>query len=49
MEQDNESLLRRLRKPASVVDVVLDTDSYNGLCAIFLTFFPKYVDKIIKK
>jgi inosine-uridine nucleoside N-ribohydrolase len=31
MEQDNESLLRRLRRPASPVDVVLDTDTYNEI------------------
>jgi inosine-uridine nucleoside N-ribohydrolase len=31
MEQDNEGLLRRLRKPAGPVDVVLDTDTYNEI------------------
>ncbi|MDR2476604.1 MAG: nucleoside hydrolase [Treponema sp.] len=31
MEQDNEGLLRRLRKPAGPVDVVIDTDTYNEI------------------
>jgi inosine-uridine nucleoside N-ribohydrolase len=31
IEQDNEGLLRRLRKPTSPVDVVLDTDTYNEI------------------
>jgi inosine-uridine nucleoside N-ribohydrolase len=31
MEQDNFSLLRRLRKPLGLVDVVIDTDTYNEI------------------
>jgi inosine-uridine nucleoside N-ribohydrolase len=31
MEQDDEGLLRRLRKPAGPVDVVIDTDTYNEI------------------
>jgi inosine-uridine nucleoside N-ribohydrolase len=31
MEQDNRSLLNRLRKPSGLVDVVLDTDTYNEI------------------
>ncbi|GHV14036.1 hypothetical protein FACS189491_09830 [Spirochaetia bacterium] len=31
MEQDNQGLLRRLRKPAGPVDVVIDTDTYNEI------------------
>jgi inosine-uridine nucleoside N-ribohydrolase len=31
MEQYNEGLLRRLRKPAGPVDVILDTDTYNEI------------------
>ncbi|GHV62019.1 hypothetical protein AGMMS49587_07690 [Spirochaetia bacterium] len=31
MEQGNEGLLQWLRKPAGVVDVVLDTDTYNEI------------------
>ncbi|GHT61562.1 hypothetical protein FACS1894109_20210 [Spirochaetia bacterium] len=31
MEQDNQGLLQRLRKPAGPVDVVLDTDTYNEI------------------
>jgi hypothetical protein len=27
MEQDNPGLLKRLRKPSGLVDVVIDTDS----------------------
>jgi inosine-uridine nucleoside N-ribohydrolase len=31
MQQDNESLLKRLRKPSGPVDVVIDTDTYNEI------------------
>jgi inosine-uridine nucleoside N-ribohydrolase len=31
MQQDNESLLKRLRKPSGAVDVVIDTDTYNEI------------------
>ena len=31
MEQDDKGLLNRLRKPSGLVDVVLDTDTYNEI------------------
>ncbi|MDR3020020.1 MAG: nucleoside hydrolase [Treponema sp.] len=31
MKQDDESLLKRLRKPSGIVDVVIDTDTWNEI------------------
>ena len=31
MSQDNEGLLRRLKKPEGIVDVIIDTDTYNEI------------------
>ena len=47
MEQDNESLLRRLRKPAGPADVVIDTDTYNEIDDQFaLAFLIKSPEKM---
>jgi inosine-uridine nucleoside N-ribohydrolase len=46
MEQYTEGLLRRLRKPAGPVDVVLDTDAYNEIDDQFaLSFMVKSPEK----
>jgi inosine-uridine nucleoside N-ribohydrolase len=47
MEQDDEGLLRRLRKPSGPVDVVIDTDTYNEIDDQFaLTFLIKSNEKL---
>jgi inosine-uridine nucleoside N-ribohydrolase len=47
MEQDNQGLLCRLRKPAGPVDVVLDTDTYNEIDDQFaLAFLIKSEEKL---
>jgi inosine-uridine nucleoside N-ribohydrolase len=47
MEQDNEGLLRRLRRPASPVDAVVDTDTYNEIDDQFaLAFLIKSADRL---
>ena len=47
MEQDNEGLLRRLRKPAGKIDVVLDTDAYNEVDDQYaLAFLVKSPEKL---
>jgi inosine-uridine nucleoside N-ribohydrolase len=47
MGQDNEELLRRLRKPTGPVDVVLDTDAYNEIDDQFaLAFMVKSPEKL---
>jgi inosine-uridine nucleoside N-ribohydrolase len=46
MEQYDDGLLRRLRKPAGPVDVVLDTDTFNEIDDQFaLAFVVKYSEK----
>jgi inosine-uridine nucleoside N-ribohydrolase len=46
MEQDNKSLMARLRKPQGRVDVVLDTDTYNEIDDQFaLAFMVKSPEK----
>ena len=47
MEQDNEGLLKRLRKPSGPVDVVIDTDTYNEIDDQFaLAFLIKSPEKL---
>jgi inosine-uridine nucleoside N-ribohydrolase len=47
MEQDNQGLLYRLRKPVLPVDVVLDTDTYNEIDDQFaLAFLIKSGEKL---
>ena len=47
MEQDNQGLLHRLRKPTGHVDVVLDTDTYNEIDDQFaLAFLVKSPEKL---
>jgi inosine-uridine nucleoside N-ribohydrolase len=47
MEQDNESLLMRLRKPSGPIDVVIDTDTYNEIDDQFaLAFLIKSSEKL---
>ncbi|MDR1949976.1 MAG: nucleoside hydrolase [Spirochaetaceae bacterium] len=47
MKQDDEGLLRRLRKPVGPVDVVIDTDTYNEIDDQFaLAFLIKSGDKL---
>jgi inosine-uridine nucleoside N-ribohydrolase len=46
MEQCDEGLLRRLRKPAGPVDIILDTDTYNEIDDQFaLSFMVKTPEK----
>jgi inosine-uridine nucleoside N-ribohydrolase len=47
MEQDNEGLLHRLKKPSGAVDVVIDTDTYNEIDDQFaLAFLIKSGEKL---
>ena len=47
MEQDNNGLLNRLRKPVGSVDVVIDTDTYNEIDDQFaLAFLIKSKEKL---
>jgi len=47
MEQDDKSLLNRLRKPTDPVDVVIDTDTYNEIDDQFaLAFLVKSKEKL---
>ena len=47
MESNNESLLKRLRKPSGPVDVVIDTDTFNEIDDQFaLSFLIKSSEKL---
>ncbi|MDR1318118.1 MAG: hypothetical protein LBJ90_00710 [Treponema sp.] len=47
MEQDDASLLKRLRKPSGPVDVVLDTDAFNEIDDQYaLAFLIKVPEKL---
>jgi inosine-uridine nucleoside N-ribohydrolase len=47
MKQDDEGLLRRLRKPSGPVDVIIDTDTYNEIDDQFaLAFLIKSSEKL---
>jgi inosine-uridine nucleoside N-ribohydrolase len=47
MEQDNEGLLKRLRRPSGPVDVIIDTDTYNEIDDQFaLAFLIKSNEKL---
>jgi len=50
MQKDQESLLWRLRKPAGIADVVLDTDTYNEIDDQFaLSYLVKSKEKLNPK
>jgi inosine-uridine nucleoside N-ribohydrolase len=47
MKQDDESLLKRLRKPSGIVDVVIDTDTWNEIDDQYaLAFLIKSLEKL---
>jgi len=47
MEQDDKGMLNRLRKPSGLVDVVIDTDTYNEIDDQFaLAFLIKSKEKL---